>query len=368
MKHYNIPIFIPHLGCPFNCIFCNQKRIAQTEPPPDPALVADMVQAALNTIPALGPLTGIEVAYFGGSFTALDQSRQEEYLAALQPLLKLGSIKGIRISTRPDFIDDSVLDSLGRYGVSTIELGVQSLNDQVLQASGRGYNSQAVVDACHLIKEYDFRLGIQLMIGLPGDSFEFDMETTFKTIKLEPDIVRIYPALVIRDTVLADMYQRGRYQPLELEEAVETCAWMFMHFQQQNIKVIRMGLHPSQELREEGVMVAGPFHPAFGEMVEQLVFQKQAQTLLHDYRQSHQGARDLQIYCNSRDLSKMLGQKKKNLCYLKRLYGRDSIQGVKVHPGLQPNQLGIGPVSSAHPLMKLSRSAFLNTCLKSTSF
>ena len=362
MKHYNIPIFIPHLGCPFNCIFCNQKRIARLEPAPDPAAVSHMVQSALNTIPASAAEREIEVAYFGGSFTALDKALQEEYLLALQPLLKLGAIAGIRLSTRPDFIDSSVLDLLADYGVTTIELGVQSLNEKVLEASGRGYSSQAVVGACRLIKQSGFRLGIQLMTGLPEDCIEYDMETIFKTIQLDPDIVRIYPTLVIKNTRLATMYEQGRYLPLELDEAVAVCARMFMHFQQQDIKVIRMGLHPSEELREEGVIIAGPFHPAFGELVEQLVFQKQAQTLLHDYIQSQPGTRDLEIYSSSRDLSKMLGYRKKNLCYLKRLSGM--VHGVKGHPGLEPNELGIGPVSSAHPDMKLSRATFLSTYLQ----
>lgn len=363
MKHYNIPIFIPHLGCPFNCIFCDQKRIARIEPAPDPDSVLDMVQSALNTIPASATEREIEVAYFGGSFTALDQAVQEEYLLALQPLLQRGAIAGIRLSTRPDFIDSSVLDMLGRYGVTTIELGVQSLNDQVLGTSGRGYRSQAVVDACHLIQQYGFRLGIQLMIGLPGDSFEYDRETTFKTMELEPEMVRIYPTLVIRNTQLDSMYEEGRYQPLELEEAVAICAWMFMCFQQQNIKVIRMGLHPSEELREEGVIVAGPFHPAFGELVEQLVFQKQAQSLLHNYMQSRPGTQDLRIYSSYRDLSKMLGYKKSNLQHLNSLGRLGTIQGIKIHHGLEPNELGIGPVSATQPDMTLSRAAFLSTYL-----
>ncbi len=364
MKHYNIPIFIPHLGCPFNCIFCNQKRIASLVPAPDPDLVLDMVQSALKSLPVLSQGREIEVAYYGGSFTALDQDLQEKYLLALQSCLKQGAIEGIRLSTRPDFIDPSVLDLLGRHGVSTIELGIQSFNEEVLAASGRGYSSQIAVDACRLIKEFGFRLGIQLMIGLPGDSFENDMETTFKTIELEPDLVRIYPTLVIKNTPLADMYEAGHYQPLKLHKAVAVCARMFMHFQQQNIKVIRMGLHPSEELREEGVILAGPFHPAFGELVEQLVFQKQAQALLNDYISAQTGIRNLIIYSNHRDLSKVLGYKRGNLHYLQGLCGLGSLQGVKVHPDLKPNELGIGPASSAHPDMTLSRLAFLSTYLQ----
>ncbi len=364
MKHYNIPIFIPHLGCPFNCIFCNQKNIAQHEPAPESRAVPIMVQRALDTIPAPRSEREIEVAYFGGSFTALDKKLQEDYLLALKAFIDEGSIDGIRISTRPDFIDHSILDFLIENGVKTIELGVQSLKDQVLQASARAYTADRVFQACRLIQEYGIKLGMQLMIGLPGDSYEFDIDTAIDTISIRPDMVRIYPALVVKDTGLEKLYQQGRYQPLKLEEAVATCCEMFLRFQQQEIEVIRMGLHPSEELREEGIVTAGPFHPAFGELVEQEAFKKQALALLNKYINTEGENQELKLYSSVRDLSKMIGQKRANLYYLNHLPGMPQIKSIQIDEHLKKGQLGIGPAGSELPAMSLSRAHFLSAYLQ----
>ncbi|KUG03075.1 oxygen-independent coproporphyrinogen iii oxidase [hydrocarbon metagenome] len=360
MRHYNIPIFIPHLGCPFNCIFCNQKNIARHEPAPEPSAVPIMVQRALETIPAAAGLEKeVEVAYFGGSFTALDKRLQEHYLWDLQSFLDAGSIDGIRISTRPDFIDHSILRFLLENGVKTIELGVQSLKDEVLESSGRGYTAQTVVNACTMIKEYGFKLGVQLMIGLPGDNYENDMETTIGTVSIAPDMVRIYPVLVIKDTGLEKLYLQGRYTPMGLEEAVSICCEMFLRFQQKGIEVIRMGLHPAEELREEGVVIAGPFHPAFGELVEQEAFKKQARVLLDNYISEKNLYSEVKLYSSYRDLSKMIGQKRTNLSYLNLLDGLPVIKRVQVDEQLRKDELGIGPAGSEEPESKLSRTRFL---------
>ncbi len=359
MKHYNIPIFIPHLGCPFNCIFCNQNNIAQHEPAPDFSEVSTIVQKALDTISAPRSEREIEVAYFGGSFTALDTKLQEEYLLALQPFVATGSISGIRLSTRPDFINPGILDLLIKNGVRTIELGVQSLNDEVLQASGRAYTAQTVFNACSLIKEYGFKLGVQLMIGLPGDTFEYDMDTTIDTIAMGPDMVRIYPVLVLKDTALERLYRKGGYEPLRLEQSVAIGCEMFLRFQQRGIEVIRMGLHPSEELREEGIVIAGPFHPAFGELVEQEAFKRQAQALLHNYSHTGMAHDNIKLYCNYRDLSKMMGQKKANLLFLNHLYELSPIKKVQVDYHLKKDELGISPASSEQPEMILARPEFL---------
>ncbi len=364
MKHYNIPIFIPHLGCPFNCIFCNQKNIARHEPAPDASAVSFMVQNALNTILASRSEREIEAAYFGGSFTALDKKLQEDYLLALQPFLKAGSIDGIRISTRPDFIDHSILGFLIENGVSTIELGVQSLRNEVLQASGRKYTAQTVFNACSMIKQYGFKLGVQLMIGLPGDSYEYDIDTTINTISIGPDMVRIYPVLVVKDTGLEKIYRQGYYEPLNLQEAVATSCEMFLRFQQKGIEVIRMGLHPSEELREEGIIIAGPFHPAFGELVEQEAFKLQARALLYNYINTGILPSDLVLYSSYRDLSKMTGQKRANLLYLNHLYGLPHIKRIQVDENLRKDELGIGPASSEQPEISLSRPKFLEIYLQ----
>ncbi len=364
MKHYNIPIFIPHLGCPFNCIFCNQKNIAQHEPAPDPSVVPLIVQKALETIPAPAPERKIEAAYFGGSFTALDNRLQEDYLMVLQPFINAGSIDGIRISTRPDFINNSILEFLRENGVKTIELGVQSLNNKVLQASGRGYTAETVFDACSMIKQYGFKLGVQLMIGLPGDSYEYDIDSASDTIAIRPDMVRIYPVLVVKDTGLEKLYSQGRYEPLRLDEAIVICCEMFLRFQQNGIEVIRMGLHPSEELREEGIVTAGPFHPAFGELVEQEAFKKQAMALLHNYINTGILDQELKLYSSYRDLSKIIGQKRANMLYLNHLSDLPRINGVQVDGQLKKDELGIGPASSEQPAMSLTRQEFLEIYLQ----
>ncbi len=364
MRHYNIPIFIPHLGCPFNCIFCNQKNIAQHEPAPAASEVPIIVQKALDTIPAAWPGREAEAAYFGGSFTALDKKLQEDYLLVLQPFLDAGSIDGIRISTRPDFIDHSILGFLLDNGVTTIELGVQSLKDEVLKASCRGYTTRTVINACGMIKEYGFKLGVQLMVGLPGDSYEYDMDTTIGTISIEPDMVRIYPVLVIKDTGLEKLYLQGHYQPLELEEAVSICCEMFLRFQQKGIEIIRMGLHPAEELREEGIVIAGPFHPAFGELVEQEAFKKQARVLLQNYFNIKNLDSDLKLFTNYRDLSKMIGHKKANLSYLNHLESLPCVKGVQADEQIKKDELGIGPAGSDQPEASLSRTEFLEIYLQ----
>ncbi|NLB87755.1 MAG: radical SAM protein, partial [Syntrophomonadaceae bacterium] len=265
------------MGCPFDCIFCNQKKISSTISAPGPADIKEIVDKHLNTIPSD---SHIEIAFFGGSFTAIDKELQIEYLAAVQPYLKNGQVDSIRLSTRPDFIDSHILELLSEYGVKTIELGVQSLNDEVLKKSCRVYNVDDVFKASHLIKSFDIKLGIQLMIGLPGDKYEYDMDTAKKTISLKPDMVRIYPTLVIKDTALEVLYEKGWYSPLSLDEAVNTTKEMYLYFIANDIDVIRMGLYPSEELRSSDTVVAGPFHPAFGELVEQEVFYDQVNYLL----------------------------------------------------------------------------------------
>ncbi len=311
-KHINIPIFIPHLGCPFDCIFCNQKKIAATLNPPNPDAIGEIIDDYLQTIPNEG--CEVEVAFFGGSFTAINKDVQVKYLQAVQPYIKGGQVKSVRISTRPDFITPNILETLQKYKVRTIELGVQSLNDEVLKRSCRGYKADDVFKASYLIKEYNIKLGVQLMVGLPGDTREIAVDTAKKAVTLQPDMVRIYPTLVIKDTFLADMYGAGKYQPLELDAAVNITKEMYLHFRENNIPVIRMGLHPSEELQTGEAIIAGPFHPAFGELVEQEVFYDQAKSMIEEL----EGDFDkIIIYVHPRDISKMVGNKRRNLVRLK---------------------------------------------------
>lgn len=318
-KHINIPIFIPHLGCPFDCIFCNQKKIAATLNPPIPQQVAAIIEEHLKTI---ATESEVEVAFFGGSFTAINEGIQIQYLEAVQAYIKDGQVESIRISTRPDFITPKILETLQKYRVQTIELGVQSLNDEVLKKSCRGYSVDDVFKASRLIKKHNIKLGVQLMIGLPGDTREIAIETANKAVTLQPDIVRIYPTLVIKDTVLAEMYAAGKYQPLKLEEAVTTTKEMYLQFKTHNIPVIRMGLYPSEELQTGEAVLAGPFHPAFGELVEQEIFYDQAKRIIDKL----EGDFDkITIYVNPRDISKMVGNKRQNVIKLRDLYSLSEV-------------------------------------------
>jgi histone acetyltransferase (RNA polymerase elongator complex component) len=362
MKHINIPIFIPHLGCPFQCIFCNQKNIAQKEEAPEPETVAAFVSRVLASINIPRTEVHIEVAYFGGSFTAINPILQENYLKALAPFLNERLIDGIRISTRPDCITENILKFLLNNGVTTIELGVQSLNNEVLIRAGRGYTAQDVIKAGKLIREKGIKLGIQLMVGLPGDNYEHDIETTEATIALQPDMVRIYPVLVIKDTKLEEWYKDGRYQGLELQEAVETSCDMLLRFEKAEIDVIRIGLHASEELRG-GAVVAGPFHPAFGELVEQEAFKRQAQALLSTYKLAGNTLEDVHIYVNQRDLSKMLGPGRSNILYLNNLSDYPYIKDVKTNKCLQKNEIAVGSAAGKQMELVLNRKDFIKQYL-----
>lgn len=318
MRHYNIPIFIPHLGCPYDCIYCDQKKITAQSEAVNNHQILSIIDQHLATI--VRPAE-IEVAFFGGSFTAIQSDLQENYLSLLQPYLQQNLIQGIRISTRPDCIDNKILDLLHRYGVKTIELGVQSLNNEVLRLSGRIYQTEDVVRSADLIKRGGFKLGIQLMVGLPGDNYERDQETACRTIAIAPQMIRIYPTLVLAGTRLEQMWQEGKYQALTLQEAVLVCRDMLLQFARADIPVIRMGLYPGEELRQAGTIKAGPFHPSFGELVEQSVFREQALMAIRLYQQRYGWPERLTLSVNQRDLSKLLGKKRSNLTFIQRTSG-----------------------------------------------
>jgi len=227
MKTYNIPIFVPHRGCPFDCVFCNQKRITGTQKEVTADDVHNIIGEYLKTLPSKN--RRIEAAFFGGSFTGIPINEQSELLAAANEYLKKGDIDGIRLSTRPDYIDKEILDNLLKYGVTTIELGVQSMDDSVLKSSNRGHTRKDVINAVKLIKEYPFTLGLQMMTGLPGDTDEKSLYTADEIIKLKPDIVRIYPTLTIKDTFLEKMYLTGKYKPQSVDEAGKFCKKPFLY-------------------------------------------------------------------------------------------------------------------------------------------
>lgn len=353
MKHVNIPIFIPHLGCPFTCIFCNQRQIAAQQPLP-PAAVAGLVDKHLATIL---PGSEVEIAFFGGSFTMMDVRLQEAYLRQVSPYLKSGQVHGLRLSTRPDGISSANLEMLKHWGVDTVELGVQSCNDEVLAGAERGMNRADIVAACHLLKEYGFKLGIQLMVGLPGDDRRKDLDTVQTTIELRADMVRIYPTLVIAGTELARLWQNGFYQPLSLSDAVTICADMLLLFQFNQVPVIRIGLQPNQELHCAETLLAGPYHPSFGELVEQHVFYMQARELLLEVQTITSLPKQVRLLVNPRDISRLIGQHRLNVLRLEREYGLQRLQ-VMAAPDMAPNNLALLPMSGDEAYT-LERKAFI---------
>ncbi len=267
MKHKIIPIFIPHHGCPHQCVFCDQHAITGTVRPPSGAEVAAIIRERLAAPRREGEW---EVAYYGGSFTCLPVERQRELLAPATAAYERGEIAAIRLSTRPDAIDPATVARLAASGVATVELGVQSLDDAVLRAAARGHTAAATCAAVAALRSGGLHCGLQLMPGLPGEDWPSLIATTQKTLALAPDFVRIYPAVVLAGTELAALAAAGRYRPLTLDAAVARAAYMKIACEQRAIPVIRVGLQASEEL--SGAIVAGPYHPAFGALVEAYIF------------------------------------------------------------------------------------------------
>lgn len=302
MKHYNIPVFISHFGCPNSCVFCNQKKINGRETDVSLEDLKSIIDSHLETLPKNSIK---QVAFFGGTFTGISMCLQKQYLETVKKYIDKGLIEGIRLSTRPDYIDDKILTQLKEYGVQTIELGIQSLDLKVLAATDRKYDGGIVERACSLIKEYGFELGVQLMIGLPCSTVESDYESAKKCLDLKPDIARIYPTLVISGTELEKMFLRGEYKSLTIEEAVERTEKIYSLFELNNINIIRVGLQPSEDLTSEGVILAGPFHSAFRDLVENSIYKKFLAKVLEKDRK-------LDIEVNEKLVSKIVGQKKRN--------------------------------------------------------
>ncbi|MFC1570231.1 elongator complex protein 3 [Candidatus Omnitrophota bacterium] len=268
MKHYTIPFFIPHKGCTHLCIFCDQNKITGEEAPP-PESVPEKIEKYLSTMPKEG--AHIEVGFFGGSFTGLPVEMQQNYLDAVRSFLKDGRVQGIRLSTRPDLVDEETVSFLKEKGVTCIELGVQSMDDEVLSASKRGHTAEDTEKASRIILAAGIELGHQMMLGLPLSTLETELFTAKRMKELGATQIRIYPALVIKGTRLAELWEKDEYEPLSLEEAAERAAQLIKYFESNNMKVIRCGLHPSEGLVSGEEYLAGPFHPAFGQMARERI-------------------------------------------------------------------------------------------------
>ncbi len=315
-KHINIPIFIPHLACPNDCVFCNQKRIAATEAAPTVQQVRELINNAVSTLSLSGDKC--EIAFFGGSFTGIEA---EMMCAYLEVAASFGEkISGIRFSTRPDYISREVMELLKKYPVKTIELGMQSMDNKVLSLCNRGHENSACIEAVSLIKEYGYNVVLQMMTGLPGDSFCGALNTAKAAAALKPVGVRIYPCVVVRDTELECMYKRGDYVPQSLNEAVELCSELLLFFEKEGIPIIRMGLFSEQSFIENAI-VAGPYHPAFRELCENLIYKR----LIEEKISLYANINCLEIQVAEGKISAAAGQKNSNKQYFSSKYGINRI-------------------------------------------
>lgn len=307
MKHANIAFFVPHIGCPNRCSFCNQNTISGKTQIPH----ADDVKGVLNKVVqemSQQELEKSEIAFFGGSFTAIEKSYMLELLQAASEFVEAGKFSGIRISTRPDAIDDDILSLLKKYHVKAIELGAQSMNDDVLFENFRGHTAQQVCDAANLIKSYCFSLGLQMMTGLYRDNNAGAIETANCLINLKPDTVRIYPTVVLKGTYLAELFKRGIYTPPQIEETVLLCADLMDMFEENNIRVIRVGLHDQPEIREN--FIGGAYHPALGELIQGERLYRKA---MHLFCTNAIEKGNVCVGVNPTIISQLIGQKKKNI-------------------------------------------------------
>jgi histone acetyltransferase (RNA polymerase elongator complex component) len=302
-----IPIFVPHLGCPNACVFCNQRKISGSLVPADRQTVVKAVEAAkqLNIGQA-------ELAFYGGSFTAIDKEQQLSLLEAAQPYIKEGFISSIRLSTRPDKLDTEALTLLSSYGVKTIELGTQSMDEAVLKASGRGHSTEDTINAAKLIKEAGFRLILQMMTGLPGSNADSDIETAHKICSLRPDGVRIYPTVIVKDTELYELWKKGLYKEHTIEAAVLVCAQIVQQFEKAGIPIIRLGLNPTDDL-SGGEAAGGAYHPALGQLVYSRIYLEKAQELIR----ARLPLKEIEIKVHKSSISLMVGQKRENISRLK---------------------------------------------------
>lgn len=263
-KHFTIPVFIPELACPNRCSFCNQNKITGKPEIPKPTQLEAIIMKYLETIPGNSE---IGMGFFGGNFTGIPIVEQIEYLEAVQPFISSGKIENIRISTRPDYIDIQILEMLQSFRVKTIEIGAQSMDDEVLRINQRGHSSEDVRIAAGLIKRFNFRLGIQMMCGLPGDNQSKTLSTAQEIVSLGADETRIYPALVIKGTLMEEWFSQGHYMPLSLDEAIEWVKPCILEFDRAGVKILRVGLHPADGLKTGLDLISGPFHPSFRELV-----------------------------------------------------------------------------------------------------
>ncbi|EGT4601214.1 TPA: radical SAM protein [Clostridioides difficile] len=314
MKKRIIPIFVPHKGCPHDCIFCNQKKITGVSTDVTSEDARNIIEECLETI---DKDADVEIAFFGGSFTAIDIDIQKSLLSVAKEYVEKGLVKDIRMSTRPDCIDEDILSMLKEYKTSIIELGVQSLDEKVLLDSIRGHQSEIVYKSSKMIKNSGIKLGLQMMIGLPADTEEKCIFTAKKFVELKPDCVRVYPTLVVKDTGLEKLMEQNKYNPFTLEESVNIVKKVLVLFYVNNINVIRVGLQATDDIQIGKAVLAGPYHPAFRELVEA--------DMIKDYLEfvilQNKNIKQMLVKANKKNISKIIGNKKTNVKYMEEKFG-----------------------------------------------
>lgn len=323
-KQYIIPIFVPHLGCPNDCIFCNQKSISGQKENMTKDKAKKIIEEYLETIK--NEEAEVEIAFYGGSFTAIEKEKQEELLQMAYQYIEQGKVESIRISTRPDAIDKETLKRLKKYKVETIELGVQSANDYILKRANRGHTFEDVRKASKMIRWNGFKLGHQMMVGLPESTRIDEINTAKALLKLKPKMVRIYPVLVVKNTRLEEEYRQGKYEPLPLVQAVEVCKELVRMFADKKIEVIRVGLQNTDEIAEPGnkesEVVAGPYHPAFRQLVESAMWYD---AIVGKIKKLNVKVKEVEVTVNPIDANNVIGHKKENVLKLKDTYDVDLI-------------------------------------------
>ena len=321
-KQYIIPIFIPHLGCPNDCTFCNQKSISGTKKMPTKDEIKKEIEENLKYFKDENRY--VEIAFFGGSFTGIDKKLQEEFLQIANEYIEKKQVDSIRISTRPDYINKDILKMLKKYNVKTIELGVQSTNDYILKKCKRGHTFDDIKKASKLIRRHRFTLGHQIMVGLPESTKLDELNTAKDVIKLKPKIVRIYPVLVIKGTELEKEYEKGEYEPITVNQAVERCKELVYLFNKKKIEVIRIGLQNTEEITdpagEKSSVVSGPYHPAFGQLVEDSIWYD---SILDKIKAVNVKVKDARLLVNPENLNNAIGHKKSNIINIKDTYDVD---------------------------------------------
>lgn len=323
-KQYIIPIFVPHLGCPNDCIFCNQKSISGQKKNITKEEAKKIIDNYLKSIKDED--AQIEIAFFGGSFTAIEKEKQEELLQVAYEYVQSGQAESIRISTRPDCIDKETLKRLKKYKVKTIELGVQSANDYILKRANRGHTFEDVKKASKMIRWNGFKLGHQMMVGLPESTRIDEINTAKALVKLRPKMVRIYPVLVVKNTKLEKEYEEGIYQPLSVVQAVEVCKEIVRIFANKKIDIIRIGLQNTDEISDptnkNSEVVAGPYHPAFRQLVESAMWYD---AIVGKIKKLNAKVKEVEVTVNPIDSNNVIGHKKENVMKLKDTYDVDLI-------------------------------------------